>query len=482
MSEQLTIGPQPGPQTEFLSTDADVAIYGGSAGSGKSFAATIEPLRHINNPLFGSVTFRRTNPEIMAEGGLWQESGGIYPAFGAKPNQRDLLWTFPSGMRASYSHLQYLKNIFDWQGAQVPLFIFDELTHFEKLQFFYMLTRNRSMSGVPGYIRATCNPDADSWVAELIAWWIDQNTGYPLQERSGVLRWFLRVGEIIKWADSFDEACELWPDPKQARELRIPKSLTFIPATIHDNPIMMRENPQYMANLLMQDLVTRERLLAGNWKIRPSAGKIFNRGWFRPIGVAPKGGVMCRFWDLAATVKKMDKDDPDYTAGVLMQLTLNGDVIIHDSIAERMSPAEVNTTMKNTSWQDYSYAKRQGCTYMVRWEEEGGASGKRDSASLFKLLAGLDCKGERPEGDKITRAKPLAAQALAGNVAILIGPWNERYLQHMHNQPEWAHDDEMDGSSGAYNALAKARPASGATSENRPLDRAAQVSSVIGAR
>lgn len=478
----MIIQPQPGPQMEFLNTVADIAIYGGSAGSGKSFAATMEPLRHLNNSEFGSITFRRTSPEITAEGGLWHEAGKIYPAFGARPNQNFLTWTFPSGMSAGYAHLQHLKHIYAWQGAQVPLFIFDELTHFEKLQFFYMLTRNRSMSGVPGYMRATCNPDADSWVAELIAWWIDQNTGYPLQERSGRLRWFIRVGEVLKWGDSFEEACSYHPNPKQAIELRMAKSLTFIPATIHDNPIMMRENPQYMANLLMQDLVTRERLLAGNWKIRPSAGKIFNRGWFKPIGVAPKGGVMCRFWDLAASVKKMDKDDPDFTAGVLIQLTLNGDIIIHDSIAELMSPAEVNTTMKNVSWQDYMYAKRHGCTYMVRWEEEGGASGKRDSYALFKLLAGLDCKGERPDGDKITRAKPLAAQALAGNVAILNGPWNERYLQHMHNQPEWSHDDEMDGSSGAYNALIKVRPVSGATSDETALHKAAKVSSVIGAR
>ena len=469
----MIIKPQDGPQTAFLECEADIALYGGAAGAGKSFAVTLEPLRHLNNSEFGSVTFRRTTPEITNEGGLWDEASNLYPLFGAVPNHNTLTWTFPTGMSASYSHLQHLKNIFTWQGAQVPLFVFDELTHFEKQQFFYLVTRNRSMCGARPYIRATCNPDADSWVAEFIKWWWDPKSGYPILERSGVIRWFIRVNGEVKWADTFKEACELAPDPVAAAIAHQPKSFTFIPATVYDNKIMLQKNPQYLGNLMMQDLVTRERLLGGNWLIRPAAGIIFNRGWFKPIGEAPKGGVMCRFWDLAATAKKLAKDDPDYTAGVLLQQTPNGDIVVHDSIAVREGPSAVNAMIKNVSWQDWHYAKRYGCTYMVRWEEEGGASGPRDSATLYKLLAGLDCKGERPEGDKITRAKPFGAQCLAGNVSILIGPWNERYLQHMHNQPEWPHDDEMDGSSGSYNALTRRQRGGGATSDPSPLRQAA---------
>ena len=56
-----------------------------------------------------------------------------------------------------------------------------------------MLSRNRSTCGVTPYVRATCNPDADSWVAKFIEWWIDQDTGYPIPERSGKLRWFIRT-------------------------------------------------------------------------------------------------------------------------------------------------------------------------------------------------------------------------------------------------------------------------------------------------
>jgi predicted phage terminase large subunit-like protein len=70
-------------------------------------------------------------------------------------------------------------------------------------------------------------------------------------------------------------------------------------------------------------------------------------------------------------------------------------------------------------------------------------------------MQGYDIKGIPPQGDKIARAKPLAAQAFAGNVKLLRGAWNERWLNHMHGQPDLDHDDEMDAASGCYNELIK---------------------------
>lgn len=61
------------------------------------------------------------------------------------------------------------------------------------------------MCGVRPYVRATCNPDADSWVAEFISWWIDPETGFAIPERAGVLRWFIRIGDTIIWGDSPEE-------------------------------------------------------------------------------------------------------------------------------------------------------------------------------------------------------------------------------------------------------------------------------------
>ncbi|MDW9477072.1 hypothetical protein GOA69_33375 [Sinorhizobium meliloti] len=147
----------------------------------------MEPLRHIANPQFGAV-FRRSTVQVRNEGGLWDESEKLYPAIGASPKEHVLQWSFPPGASVSFAHLEHDKTVLNWQGSQIPLICFDELTHFSASSSRYMVSRNRSMSGVGPYTRATCNPDADSWVAELISWWIDQDTGLPIPERAGVLR------------------------------------------------------------------------------------------------------------------------------------------------------------------------------------------------------------------------------------------------------------------------------------------------------
>src|SRR5690554_534113 len=72
-------GPQAGPQEQFLKSKADIAIYGGAAGGGKTWALLLEPLSHIANPGFGGVIFRRTTVQVRNEGGLWDESARMYP-------------------------------------------------------------------------------------------------------------------------------------------------------------------------------------------------------------------------------------------------------------------------------------------------------------------------------------------------------------------------------------------------------------------
>jgi predicted phage terminase large subunit-like protein len=437
--------PQPGPQTTFLSTPSDIAIYGGAAGGGKTWSLLFEPLRHIHNKDFGAVLFRRTYPQITMEGGMWDESARIYPMLGAKANINDLCWTFPSGARISFAHLQYEKTKYNYDGAQIALLDFDQLEHFTESQFFYMLQRNRSTSGVRPYVRASCNPDPDSFVAQFIAWWIDQETGYPIEERSGILRWFVRINEVLEWASTPAELQERFPGIP-------PKSVTFIPARLEDNKILMERDPGYLANLMAQSYVERMRKHGGNWKVKPTAGKLFNRSWFEIVDAVPGGGIEVRFWDFAATEKKMEKDDPDYSASCKIR-KVNGVFYIVDATAEQENPVDVEDHFKNTSRQDMAYAQANGIRYHVRWEQEPGSAGKRDSQRLTRVLAGLDALGIPSRGNKITRAMALAAQAHVGNIKILRGAWNERWLSHMHNQPEWAHDDEMDAASGGFNDL-----------------------------
>ena len=140
-----------------------------------------------------AVVFRRDRQQVTNADGLWDEARTVYAGFDADVNKSDLVYTFqPAGATVGFAGLQYEDDVNKWQGSQICLLSFDELTHFTEYQFFYMLSRNRSASVVRSYVRATTNPDADSWVAGFIAWWIDPETGFPIPERAGVLRWICK--------------------------------------------------------------------------------------------------------------------------------------------------------------------------------------------------------------------------------------------------------------------------------------------------
>jgi hypothetical protein len=61
------------------------------------------------------------------------------------------------GGKIRFSQLQFATTVFDWQGTEIALLCFDELTHFTAHQFFYMVNRDRStaMSSLTSVRRAT---------------------------------------------------------------------------------------------------------------------------------------------------------------------------------------------------------------------------------------------------------------------------------------------------------------------------------------
>jgi predicted phage terminase large subunit-like protein len=457
------IRPQAGPQTTFLASPADIAIYGGAAGGGKTWALLMEPLRHVANPQFGAVFFRRTTVQVRNEGGLWDESEKLYPLIGADPKEHVLEWSFPSGAAVSFAHLEHDKTVLNWQGSQIPLICFDELTHFSAKQFWYMVSRNRSMSGVKPYIRATCNPDADSWVAEFIAWWIDPDTGFAIPERAGVLRWFVRIGDTIVWADRPEDLRHYTAPDENGDDAPIPpKSVTFIPAKLSDNRALMAADPSYIANLMALPTVERERLLGGNWKIRPAAGLLFQRGWCQVVDAIPANVTRwMRGWDLGAT-PKTDGNDPDATAGTKIGKLADGRYIVAHHCTGHLTPSGVEALIKNTATAD-------GRETDISLPQDPGQAGKSQVASLTKMLVGFNVRATPESGDKTTRFSPFSAQAEAGNVLVLRGPWNEGWFTALEGFPEAAHDDDADSTSRAFNALLNEPARAGVflTSRNR---------------
>jgi predicted phage terminase large subunit-like protein len=434
----LRIAPQAGPQTTFLRSDADIVFYGGAAGAGKSWALLVAPLRWIQNPKFGAVIFRRTYPEINAEGGLWDESETIYPFCQGRGVRSAMTWWFPSGATITFSHLSEEADRFRWKSAQVPWIGFDQVETFTDNQFWYLLSRNRSNAGVPLHIRATCNPDPDSFVARLLDWYIDSANGYPIQERAGRRRYFVRAADTLDWADTPDELVA-----RHGAEA-MPKSFVFIPATIQDNPILLRNNPKYLANLRALPLVDNQQLEHGNWRIRATAGTVFRRDWFGVVEAPPTDCDAVRYWDLAAT-----KDGGDWSCGVLLlRQRASGAYCVAHVQRFRADPHETQTRIRNTATQD-----GQGIT--IGLSQDPGQAGKWEVQHLVRALDGWPIVTHREEGDKVQRAKPFSAQAGASNVTLLRGPWNEDFLRELENFPsrEW-HDDQVDAVSNAYWVLA----------------------------
>lgn len=403
-----------------------------------TFSMLLAPLINIDDPNFNAIFFRRTYPELIAGGGIWDTSKKIYTRFNATPNESKLTWEFPSGAKIKFSHLQYDNDVHKHQSAAYCLIGFDELPQFTMYQFFYLLSRNRAPTGYSKSCWCIGAGNAEpGWVANLISWWWNQDTGYAIKGRSGIVRYFTRKDDSIVWVDK--DRCD-------ARGNK-PKSLTFIPAYLDDNKILMANDPRYEANLLAQDLVTRERLFYGNWLISYSGG-VFRKEWFQPIKAAdvPKGLKAVRYWDFAATEAK-EGTDPDWTAGCKLG-TDGRDYYILDVARFRETPGATKHKMKEKA------RHFDGYETTIAWEEEKGSAGKFNTHDLCGFFLGYVTYPDPVTGDKVERAKPIAAAAEHGHVFMVEGLWNTAFLSEISQFGSGkGHKDQVDALSGACKIL-----------------------------
>lgn len=458
--EAIVLRPQEGPQEEFLAASADIVVYGGAAFAGKSFGLLLDSTRYVHHSGFRAAIFRRTKEQVRNPGGLWDESHEVYPLLGGIGMSSPLTWRFPSGSEIKFAHLEHEKNVYDWLGAQIPYIGFDQLEGFTEKMFWFLFGRNRSVSDIPKVIRATCNPKPDGWLSKLIQWWWDEKTGFAIPERSGVVRWFVRDGNKLVWADTRDELV------RKFGAACSPTSFTFIKGSIDDNKIGMIKDPAYRGKLMAMPLVERMQLLEGNWKVRPTAGMLFKKGWFKVVDAVPWecASNRLRYWDRAATAPTEANPDPDWTVGTLMSRDALGRTYVEDVVRFRGGPMEVEREIIAT-------ATRDGNNVAVWLEEDGGSAGKSEVAYLQRQLAGYQVKAQKAlkatrlaraatanpndvEKDaKVVRSRPFSSQAEQGNVFIRRGAWNEAFLDELEAFPEGNHDDQVDSASGGNIAL-----------------------------
>lgn len=231
--------PQP-RQAEFMSRPEYEALYGGAAGGGKSDAIIAEALRQIDNPNYRAIIFRKTYPQCRE---LIIKSMRIYQAAcpDAVYNGSEHYWRFPSGAKIYFGSMPNAVSYLQYQGLSYSYIAFDELTHFTREEYEYMISRNRADgAGLRVYIRATANPGGigHGWVKERFI--TASEPGVPYEVKSQVT-------------------------DGSGNRVDVSRSRIFIPSSVFDNAALLKNDPNYLANLALLPEANRRALLYGDW-------------------------------------------------------------------------------------------------------------------------------------------------------------------------------------------------------------------------
>jgi hypothetical protein len=250
-TKEMRFVPLPGPQTQAYLSDADVMLYGGQAGGGKSFLLMgLSSQEHTR-----SIIFRR---ESAQTDGL-EEAGKQIIGETARFNGTDKEWSWPSGRSVKLAGMQLVGDWNKHAGRERDFIGFDEAGEFLREQVSSLMAWNRGPMGQRCRVVLASNPPRSSdglWMIEWFAPWLDSKFLRPA--KPGELRWALLIKGMPQWVDGPGEY-RIDGDDYTAL------SFTFIPAALSDNPF--RNTPEYRAKLQSLPEPLRSQLLYGRFDV-----------------------------------------------------------------------------------------------------------------------------------------------------------------------------------------------------------------------
>ena len=451
MTDQVVFAPCSLKQQLVLTdTTTDVLLVGGGAGGGKTRCCLTKYLPEVGDKNFMGIIFRKSQPELKVAGGIVDESKKIYPHLKGKYKIQEMKWEFPGGGFIQFRGLP--DDITSLQGMQATNILVDEAAEWKEEDILFLLSRMRSGS-YQGKRQCvlTCNPSRDSFLYNWVEWCLDEN-GVPKAGTENVIRWFVNLDGKIYWADSKEELVEKHGQGYVVGENFIPKSFRFIPMMIYDNPILLKNDPSYLASLLAQPKVNQLRYLHGSWTARPEAAGYFKREWCEVLYQRPIAAKRVRAWDLAGTLPSEANRDPDWSVGVLMSRDRFGRYCIEDVVRFRDRPAGVLETILKT-------AEADGADVDIVIPADPNAAGQAYAQGIVRELSekGFYCRIFKTNISKLTRFAPFAAVAEAKLVSYIKADWNEEYLTELENfdGDRKKKDDQADATSDAFKHLAR---------------------------
>mgnify|MGYP003579112792 CR=1 FL=1 len=246
--------PQPGAQTSAWLTPADELYYGGQAGGGKTDLLLGLGLTAHKR----SIIFRRNYTQFKGGEGLIQRSLQVIGTRGHFSSRINGL-LMKDGRTVEFAGVEDMGELGKWKGRAHDLKAFDELSEFMEPMYLFLMgwlrtTDWHQKTRVVGAGNPPTNVEGE-WVIRRWGAWLDQQHNNPAAP--GELRWFARI-------DDKDVEVEEGPFDFKGETI-VPKSRTFIPASLADNPILARTG--YGAQLQALPEPLRSQLLYGDYSI-----------------------------------------------------------------------------------------------------------------------------------------------------------------------------------------------------------------------